>query len=116
MTIQQKVEDFLKTNKTTLNKFFHGYPDGDINAILMLKSGLEQKIVDFCGGEDQGTEFWSVYKFTDSETDESCFVKFDGVYYSYDGATFERWYFVEAREVVVTQYHEDFRNSPQKTA
>ena len=60
--------------------------------------------VDSYGGEDQGEKYWKIYKFSCNGTD--VFVKFDGSYYSYDGSTFERWFFVEPRIVEVTQYFE----------
>lgn len=55
------------------------------------------------GGEDQGSDYWSVYKFTFAG-EEPIFVKFDGHYYSYDGATLDHWFLVEPKEVMVTQF------------
>ena len=54
------------------------------------------------GGEEQGIEYWTVYKF--SQESEVCYVKFDGSYYSYDGCTFDSWYFVEPTEKLVVVY------------
>lgn len=57
------------------------------------------------GGEGEGEDFWSVYKFTDG-TDE-VFVQFDGWYQSYNGSTFNKFFFVTPKEVMVTQYFLD---------
>ena len=54
------------------------------------------------GGEGEGDSFWSVYKFTQGEV--TVFVKFDGSYQSYNGSEYDSWYFVEPKEVTVTEY------------
>lgn len=54
------------------------------------------------GGEGQGEQFWSVYKFTKGS--EFCHVMFDGYYASYDGASFHEWGFVEPKEVMVIDW------------
>lgn len=59
--------------------------------------------MDSYGGEDQGSDYWSVYKFT-FEGESPIFVKFDGHYYSYDGSTLDNWFLVEPKEVMVTQF------------
>lgn len=51
------------------------------------------------GGEDMGSDYWSVYKFT--LDDVSVYVKFQGFYQSYNGAEFSEWFFVEPKEKVV---------------
>lgn len=44
------------------------------------------------GGENMGTIYYTIFKF---ETEsESCFVKFDGSYYSYSGSEFESMFIV----------------------
>ncbi len=53
------------------------------------------------GGEGKGDAFWTVYSFT--KGDEKVFVRFDGWYQSYNGAEYTEWFFVELKEVVVTQ-------------
>lgn len=54
------------------------------------------------GGEGEGEDYWSVYKFT-SGTDE-VYVQFQGWYASYNGSEFTEFFFVTPREVKVTQY------------
>ena len=57
------------------------------------------------GGEGQGEDYWTVYKFTDGTGE--VFVQFDGYYMSYDGSTFNEFFFVTPKEVMVTQYFKD---------
>lgn len=64
--------------------------------------GFTAEAVDSYGGEGMGDEYWSVVRFT--KNGESALVKFDGWYASYNGAEYEEWFFVEAREVMVTKY------------
>lgn len=59
--------------------------------------------VDSYGGEGCGEVYYSVYKFENS-AGEVAYVKFDGSYYSYDGATFDSWFFVKPVERMVVQY------------
>jgi hypothetical protein len=65
--------------------------------------GLEVQYVASFGGEGQGEDYWSVYSFT--KNGEAVYVKFDGSYASYDGSEYNEWFFVEPKEVMVTQFH-----------
>lgn len=58
--------------------------------------------VDSYGGEDQGSDFWSVFKFT--RGDEECYIKFEGWYASHHGAEFEQYYEVTPKQKTVTVY------------
>lgn len=60
--------------------------------------------VDNHGGEGEGDDYWSVYKFNDDNTKEVCYVKFQGWYQSYNGSEFSEWYFVQPKERMVTFY------------
>ena len=62
--------------------------------------------VDSYGGEGCGEVYYSIYKF-ENRDHEVAYVKFEGSYYSYDGATFDSWFFVNPVEVMVTQYHRE---------
>ena len=64
------------------------------------------KCVDSYGGEGCGEVYYSIYKF-ENRDNEVAYVKFDGSYYSYDGSTFDDWFFVNPVEVMVTQYHKE---------
>lgn len=57
------------------------------------------------GGEGEGDDFWTVYSFT-LDT-EKVFVQFDGWYASYNGSEYSEWFFVQPKEVMVTQYFKE---------
>lgn len=60
------------------------------------------ELVDRYGGEDQGSDYWSVYSFTDGM--ELVFIKFDGWYASYEGSTYDKFYEVKAIEKTITVF------------
>lgn len=66
------------------------------------KNNIQYQFVDNYGGEEQGRDYWSVYSFTDG--DNVVYVKFEGWYASYNGSEYEDFYFVEPRQVQVTQF------------
>lgn len=77
---------------------------------LKVQSLLEQQDIvvttaDNYGGEGMGEEYWIVYKF--SQGNEEVYVKFDGSYQSYDGSTYDSWFFVTPKQVTVTQYFKE---------
>lgn len=61
--------------------------------------------VDQYGGEGQGDDYWIVYKF--SRDDEVEYLQFDGWYSSYNGAEFNKRFWVKPKEVVVTKFYKD---------
>lgn len=72
----------------------------DAGTFDFLKSA---ECVDSYGGESQGEEYYSTWKFVSKE-DEVAYVKFDGSYLSYSGSEFDDYFFVEPKQVEVTQY------------
>lgn len=62
--------------------------------------GVTYKNIDQYGGEDRGSDFYTVWEFT--RDDETVWFKFQGWYQSYEGATFERVFEVKPKEKVVT--------------
>jgi hypothetical protein len=70
--------------------------------VLLENSGITTTHEYNEGGEGQGEEYWSVYKFTKGT--EELLVKFDGSYQSYNGCEFDSWFFVTPKLVQVTQY------------
>ena len=55
------------------------------------------------GGEDQGSEYWAVWSFTDDSGNVE-YVKFYGYYQSYAGAEYQGWEFVTPKLVTVTEW------------
>ena len=66
------------------------------------EAGIRFENEDSYGGEGQGDQYWSVYSFTDGK--DVVYVKFDGYYASYVGSEYSDWFFVEPKQVQVTQY------------
>ena len=61
------------------------------------------RVADY-GGEDMGSEYWKVYKFTDKNTGEEVYIKFDGWYASYEGAEYTEMSIVQPVVKTVTVY------------
>lgn len=68
----------------------------------MIDAGFTWEYTTGKGGEGQGEVYYTVYNFT--KDGMSFFVMFDGAYYSYDGATFEEWRFVQPKQKTITVY------------
>jgi len=64
--------------------------------------GIKANCVASYGGEDQGTTYYSVYKFT--QGDISVYIKFSGWYASYNGAEYQGFSFVVPKEVTKIEY------------
>lgn len=60
-------------------------------------AGIIIKCEDDYGGEDMGSEYWSVYSFTKGTV--KVYVKFNGYYQSFDGSTYEGFDFVKPTPV-----------------
>lgn len=115
-----------KTNKPTLQKtvsevlsehtdvhttmFYSDMPEKISNDndkydsfLLALQAmGIKLKHKDNHGGEGEGDKYWSVYEF--KQGDESVHVKFDGWYASHVGSEMTDYFFVEPKQVTITEY------------
>ena len=112
MSLKKVVKELLTVAGDSIcNEFFQG--EAEINHVYQSRElegfdsvvkakGITYNRVDNYGGEGMGEEYWSVYSFNND--DELVYVKFDGYYASYNGADFSRWFFVDPKEVVVTQW------------
>lgn len=65
-------------------------------------TGIALEFVACRGGEDEGTEYWSVWKFTKGK--ESVLVQFTGYYQSHCDTEYLGYQFVIPKEVMVVQY------------
>ncbi len=114
-TLKETVEEILKSAEFAVinycffraegiepynGKFYNDGQEETYNELI--EAGITVDFVDRYGGEGQGDEYWSVYKF--SKGDEAVYVKFDGWYASYDGSEFNDWFFVEPKQFQVVQF------------
>lgn len=76
---------------------FHEKID-ELNLIINLS---DQK-----GGEGQGEEYWSVYEFSSPE--QTVYIKFNGYYQSYEGATFTEFFEVFPTQKTITVYEQTY--------
>lgn len=103
-SLKQKVAVILaESDSDVINQFF--WSDADEDNESFTEANVKFELEDSYGGEGQGEDYWTVYKFTDG-TDE-VFVQFDGYYASYSGSEFDSWFFVKPQEVMVTQYFKE---------
>jgi len=111
--IYNKVEQLLvSADRDVQREFFNAeigqepcrYDDDNIVEFKqeLTNAGIKFEFVDNYGGEEQGSEYWSVYSFSDGN--EVTFIKFDGYYASYDGSTYEVFYEVQAVEKTITVF------------
>ncbi len=108
-----KVSALLRKADDEVKDEFHGADvkdkpfTWDEDSVVEFKKQLAEakinfELVDRYGGEDQGSDYWSVYSFTDGM--QVVFIKFDGYYASYDGSTYEEFYEVTAVEYTSTMF------------
>jgi hypothetical protein len=108
-----RVSALLAEVDSDVESAFHGGDAGpefyayDEDSVMEFKKQLAEakisfELVDRYGGEDQGTDYWSVYSFTDGM--QVVFIKFDGWYASYDGSTYEEFYEVQPVEKTITVF------------
>lgn len=103
-TIKDILDNF---DSDTITAFFNSeYPSDyygvDEDREALDKAGIKAEHVDNHGGEGEGDDYWSVYKFT--KGDDTVFVKFQGWYASYHGSDFNEWFFVEPKQKTITVY------------
>lgn len=68
----------------------------------LVEANISFELVDRYGGEEQGSDYWSVYLFTDGL--QVVFIQFQGWYASYEGSTYEDFYEVKPVEKTITVF------------
>jgi hypothetical protein len=76
--------------------------NNDIFLDMLSPHDIKMTHVARCGGEDQGSEIWAVYKFDCG--DETIYIKYEGFYSSYEGIDYRRCKEVFPKEVTTTIY------------
>lgn len=111
MSLKDKVKELLdEAGSSTLESaFFHQeICEGWSEDCTELETTFQDASIGFTcvdshGGEGEGEDFYTVYKFTNS-TDEDVYVKFQGWYQSYNGSEFTDYRFVQPVQRMVTFY------------
>ena len=100
---KQQVTEYLNEYREVCEELMYegGYAkDWESDELL-----FEYKGVDSHGGEDQGSDFYSVILIRNpGDHDEQYYIKFQGWYASYNGAEYEGWSFVEPKQKTITVY------------
>ena len=99
--------------KSTLEIIFEELGDGSLKDMMNedcygeIETALDNQLihcvnVDSYGGEDQGSDYWCVWKF--SKGSEECFVKFYGYYASHYGTDYQGYKFVTPAQKTIIVY------------
>ena len=101
-----------EADRDVLTEFFNcefqdkqwDYDSEEVKAFrnVLLNAGITFKEVDRYGGEDMGSDYWSVYSFSDGM--QVVFIQFQGWYASYEGSTYEEFYEVQPVEKTITVF------------
>lgn len=99
---KKQVTDYLNDNREICEELMY---EGGYAKDWTKEDIFEYKCVDSHGGEDQGSDFYSVILIRNpSNHDEQYHIKFQGWYASYNGAEYESWSFVEPKQKTITVY------------
>jgi hypothetical protein len=92
---------FEEINDNSLECMMNHYCGNDIETALDNQQ-IVYTVEDSYGGEDQGSDYWCVWKF--SKDGQECFVKFYGWYASHYGTDYQGWTFVTPAQKLITVY------------
>lgn len=108
------LEEFSEANKQFFNyevgpstdEDYRWFDGEELEALSNLRTnGLSWvKVKSNGGGEGDGEECWTVYKFKHGQFEEEVFIKFDGWYQSYNGSEYQEFFAVKPVDRVVTFY------------
>ena len=93
---------FFGSDAPEINKWTDDGSETEVFVNTTKGLNIEYTHVDNYGGEGEGEDYWSVYKFTHGT--DIVYVKFSGSYYSYSGSDYDEWSFVVPKAVEVTQF------------
>lgn len=100
---KQLVTDYLNSNREICEEFM--YESEFVKDWQSDGLPFEYKAVYHYGGEDQGSDFYSVIVIRNPVGhDEKYYIKFQGWYASYNGAEYDDWSFVEPKQKTITVY------------
>lgn len=99
MTLKETLKSIIdQLSDYEKEMFMDGYGSEEVfdNQLITVKQ------VDSYGGEDMGSDYWSVHSFT--KDNEEIFVKFYGWYASHVGSEYRGYKFVAPKEKTITVY------------
>lgn len=99
MSLKTKLNEFFIENPSYAEEFMQG--DGELPDTMEFFS-INCSCVDSYGGEDCGSTYYSVYKFT--KNSETVFIKFNGWYASHYGSEYRDFEFVTPQQRTITVY------------
>lgn len=102
LTLKQKLTDYLNLNAAA---FLHEEDTKWLDLEVPFEEsmpGVGAWVIARYGGEDQGSDYWTVWKFT--EGSESVLFKFSGWYASHYGSEYEDYQEVQPKKKEVTVY------------
>lgn len=107
MSLKETLEKFLEENSSDLESaFFHesitDYGDFPEMEEELQQAGIAFECVEQEGGEGEGDQYHTVYKFTKGS--EEVFVKFHGWYASYHGSEMNGYKIVTPKTIEVLVY------------
>lgn len=95
--LNEQLKNWLNTNASQML-----YDSDDLEDDA-LPEGWEEKQIKHYGGEDMGSEYWTIYNFTHKDG-TSILVRINGWYQSYAGAEYDSWEEVVPVEKTVIEY------------
>jgi hypothetical protein len=118
MTLWNDLKDFFNSNRDAAQEAMHGedlwgsvswwgenkgeYAPSKFETWAKVNNVGRPSLVDNYRGEDMGSSYYAVHKFT--RDGEEVFIRFRGFYASYDGADYEGFDQVFPREVTKIEY------------
>lgn len=97
MLTKHEIMEWFEANTSACEEFMNEdlwETKDDVKAAL---EGWKYKSVDYYGGEDQGSTYYTVWKFSNGE--EEFFLRFDGFYQSHYGTDYETFNEVKPKKV-----------------
>lgn len=99
--LNAKITDILNLDASIPEYMMDEYvPEG--SRTLFANEGISINVVDSYGGEDQGSDYWSVWKFT--KDSDVVYIKFYGFYASHYGTDYLGFKIVTPQQKTVTVY------------
>lgn len=98
----ENVKDEFHGGEFSSKEYDWDYPSVKDFRKQLTEANINFELADRYGGEDQGSDYWCVWKF--SKSGEECFVKFYGYYASHYGTDYQGFKFVTPAQRLVTVY------------